>query len=350
MKTIKKIIVLMLTLVLVAGIIPESGMQAASKPGKPTISLSAEKNGTAIKITISKNLNAQGYIIYMKSAIDLKYRKIKTLKKDGSAERSYTIKNLSEGTYSFKVKAYVKDGGKTVKSAYSSAKKITLSKEKKDGNSKITSELAKLKKGDTFKFGTFEQDNNTKNGKEAIEWIVLSKTDSEIFAVSKYALDNRAYDEKGEKITWADCTLRKWLNGEFYNSAFSDTEKSLIKTTSLKNNDNPQYGTEGGQDTKDKIFLLSVEDVTNPAYGFSSSYEEDKNRRCIPTIYAESKRVLPDGTTPEYNGRAGDWWLRTPGSFKMTAANVIGAGRVFIDGYSVDFDMGSVRPAMYIKL
>ncbi len=96
------------------------------KPAKPSIKLKQNAEARSITITIAKTENASGYYIYMKGPGDTKYKKVKTLKKDGSAVRSYTIGNLEPGTYSFRVKAYLKTGSKTVKGKYSKAKKIAI--------------------------------------------------------------------------------------------------------------------------------------------------------------------------------------------------------------------------------
>ena len=94
------------------------------KPGKPSIKLKQDASAKSITVTISKTENASGYHIYKKGPGDPKYKKVKTLKKDGSAARSYTFTDLEPGTYSFRVKAYLNTGSKTVKGKYSKAKKI----------------------------------------------------------------------------------------------------------------------------------------------------------------------------------------------------------------------------------
>ncbi len=124
-KMIKTMLALCLAFCM-AVLMPLTSAQAATKPAKPVISIKSANDGTAVKVTISATERAEGYLIYMKSDTDTKYKKVKTLKKDGAALRSYTVKNLSEGTYSFKVKAYLKNNSKTVKSSYSKVKSITL--------------------------------------------------------------------------------------------------------------------------------------------------------------------------------------------------------------------------------
>ncbi len=75
--------------------------------------------------------------------------------------------------------------------------------------------------------------------------------------------------------------MRKWLNESFYQNAFNATEKQMIKTTKVENYDNLEWGVSAGNDTKDKVFILSQLDIINTDYGFCEEYEkEDNNRHC----------------------------------------------------------------------
>ncbi len=365
----RKFLAIVLTLVLSLGIF--AGVffcretvkaEAATKPAKPVISLETAKDDTAVKVTIEATSGAKGYRIYMKAESDTKYKKVKTVKKDGTAVRSVTITGLSVGKYSFKVKAYSKASGKTVWGSYSKAKSITLKTTGTDAGSTDASGFSKAKTGDIVVFGSHEQDNNTKNGKEPIEWIVLSNDGKELFVLSKYALGCQPYNTNFTDITWEECSLRKWLNNDFYNSAFSASDKNLIKTTKIKNNDNPVYGTEygskGGNDTKDNVFLMSYEDMINTAYGFSSDcFEYDIARRCAPTAYAVKQGVyVVDASWGEdYQTSDGEvacgWWLRSPGYLATGACSVNDYGQVGYDGMNVvPYDGIGVRPALYISL
>ena len=142
-KRIKVIMSFVLVLAFTFSLFYQGGyaaVRAASEdaPAKPSITIKSAKDDTAVKITISETEGADGYRIYMKSPSDAKYKKIKTLKKDGTEARSYTIKNLEPGDYSFRVKAYSKESGNTVWSSYSKGKKIALEPDdaKKDEDKK----------------------------------------------------------------------------------------------------------------------------------------------------------------------------------------------------------------------
>ena len=75
-----------------------------------------------------------------------------------------------------------------------------------------------IKVGDYVNFGTYEQDNNTSNGKEEVEWLVLEVKDGKALIISKYALDCKPYNTGLTGATWETCTLRKWLNNNFINA------------------------------------------------------------------------------------------------------------------------------------
>ena len=140
MKTIRKCIAILLILGITIGLSPADMAEAKSKnkPSTPVISAELQDNGTDIKVTIEKTEKAEGYSILLKSPGKKKFKSVKTLKKDGTSTRSYTIENLTEGTYSVKVKAYKTVDGKKVWSSYSKAKTVDVNKtvitkeEKKD--------------------------------------------------------------------------------------------------------------------------------------------------------------------------------------------------------------------------
>lgn len=205
-------------------------------------------------------------------------------------------------------------------------------------------EISGAKVGDTVQFGSYEQDNNTKNGAEAIEWLVLDKQDGKLLLLSKDALDTKPYNKKFEMITWETCTLRRWLNNTFYYTAFSEEEQGSIVTTKVKNGGIPEYGEEDGEDTEDKVFLLSVEEILN--YFDPDESAEDPARRARVTAYAGARGAYVSGY-PDYAG-SGFWWLRSSGDVSSYAASVFLSGSVECNGYIVDGDNKVVRPALWL--
>ena len=99
---------------------------AASKPARPAITLKTGSDGNSVTILIAKTSKAKGFQIMIKAPGSKKYVKLDTLDKDGSTERRYTVSDLDDGIYSFKVRAYTKSGKKTVWGKYSKAVKIKI--------------------------------------------------------------------------------------------------------------------------------------------------------------------------------------------------------------------------------
>ena len=209
-----------------------------------------------------------------------------------------------------------------------------------------TSELASVKStvsvGDIIEFGAYEQDNDTSNGKEPIEWQVLAKEDNKILVISKYALDAKPYNTEFENVTWETCSLRTWLNETFLDEAFSKAEKSMIQTTEVSADKNPDYSTDPGNATKDKIFLLSIDEA-------NKYFASNKSRRCVPTAYAIAK----DAMTSDHYKVDGEaiccWWLRSLGNYQNNAADVDCGGVNSYGNYVLTGNRG-VRPAMWISL
>lgn len=183
--------------------------------------------------------------------------------------------------------------------------------------------------GDTLYFGTYEQDNNTSNGKEEIEWIVLDKTQKSMLLISKYALEFMPYNETYAGNTWENSSMRNWLNDTFLSAAFSGGEQNRIKATSLEDG------------CIDKVFLLSDEE----AYKYFNSPE---SRQCVPTNYAMAKGAYSAGDSAE--GEAARWWwLRSPGAASFRVAGVFSHGLIHHSGWPVR-DKNCVRPALWINL
>lgn len=205
--------------------------------------------------------------------------------------------------------------------------------------------IQNIKVGDTYTFGAYEQDNITSNGKEAIEWTVLDKDGMSLLLVSKQALDCKRYNTSYTDVTWENCSLRKWLNDSFFNAAFSEEERALIQSTTLSADKEPisYTNTNPGNDTTDKVFLLSI-------YEAKKYFNSDEARKCAPTAYAKARGAL---TSDDYKTPSGAatcwWWLRSPGNYQNYAAHVRSDGSVYYFGYGVDYDDVSVRPALWIS-
>ena len=238
------------------------------------------------------------------------------------------------------------------------------------------------KVGEIIKFGKYEQDDDVSNGREDIEWQVLDVDTGKkrVFVVSKYAIDAQPYNYEDAEVTWETCSLRNWLNVSFYNSAFSSDERKRIPTVTIKNKN--LDGLEDCKDTKDRVFLLSMEE-TEKYFGEYQLYMPEymfglnQNLLCTPTKYTLNKSEVSCNITEEYYntgalwnpatsqydikvkdvytkdiiGQKTTWWyLRTQASKKTNACfvNMMG-GSAGMYRVVVRDERFGVRPAMWIQ-
>lgn len=202
-------------------------------------------------------------------------------------------------------------------------------------------ELSKLNVPQTVEFGRYVQD---KSGADApIEWLVLELTPYRALLISKYALDCKPYNTSKAEVTWESCTLRKWLNEDFFNAAFSDGEKAMIPTVTVSADENPDYDTDPGNVTQDKIFLLSITEANR-------YFKTDEERMCVPTAYAKANGVRASNTYTKGGHPCCEWWLRSPGPDQDVANSVdIDGNDDAGDGALVHNGFVGVRPALWIS-
>ena len=227
---------------------------------------------------------------------------------------------------------------------------------------------ASYKVGDIIEFGHYEQ--GWISGKDEIEWQVLRVESDRMLVISKYALDYKKFNESCAEVTWETCSLRKWLNNDFKNAAFSYAEQAEILTVNIENKNNPYYGTAGGNNTKDQIFCLSLEEMES-YFGNYSWYNSEKmfgynqNLICTPTNFMEPYTNSYIITEDYYNSFLKDkgykrdvisrtgcyWWLRSPGRDSDFACFVSAIGSTGADyDLDVNYLYVGVRPALYIKI
>ena len=216
------------------------------------------------------------------------------------------------------------------------------------------------KVGSIVTFGKYEQDNNSSNGKEAIEWLVLDeKSDGSLFVVSRYAIERQSYNAGYVDMTWENCALRKWLNSTFLNAAFTSAEQAKILQTTVVNEDNPFTGVKGGNTTKDKVFLLSIGEVQK-YFGASKlstqGYTINEKAPCKATAYAKANNAMTYDLSSiayasdlkQFSGNCW-YWLRSPGGNARRAAYVNNLGEAGYASFYIYNTDCSVRPAMWIK-
>ena len=217
-----------------------------------------------------------------------------------------------------------------------------------------TVEPSKANVGDVILFGLYEQDNNDSNGEEAIPWYVLDKDGDRLLLLSVYLLEPVGYDNNYLGIKWGECSLRTWMNEIFYSRAFTEKERMYISTSYLENSKNPYYGVSGGEDTEDKVFALSLDEVEQ-YFGISGVEEKEGilgDKYCywhsekqelvsgIKTLYAKAKSPASGNC----------WWLRSPGDSSNKASYVTDDGKISLCGAQVDIDYFAARPALCLDL
>ncbi len=204
--------------------------------------------------------------------------------------------------------------------------------------------------GNYVTFGEYPQ---TTAGEDMtpIEWLVLARDGNKALLISRYGLDAQPYNTDHTSVTWETCTLRTWLNVTFYNKAFSSDEQAAILTTSVDNGKNQGYSkwsTSGGNNTEDKVFLLSYAEA-NKYFGVTYDNISNTKSRVAPTAYAIAQGAWASSSNKTADSTdAGWWWLRSPGFYQSSAAYVLGYG--LFRGDDVIRVSGSVRPALWVNL
>lgn len=222
---------------------------------------------------------------------------------------------------------------------------------------------------DCIYFGKYWQNDTNGDGKadkndkkEAIKWRVLSVNGNDAFLIADKNIESKPFNNAVVSVNWGNSTIRSWLNGydskknlygtdyrsdNFINEAFNEKEKNAIKQTTVVNEANPYDSTDCGVDTSDKIYLLSLQEAGETAYGFYNERRiESETRMCQNTAYVQQYGILASDDKYSDNGY---WWLRTSGAAGLSAANVISDG--FVGSYHTgDFVKIGVRPVLHLNL
>ena len=196
-------------------------------------------------------------------------------------------------------------------------------------------------------FGHYEQDGNFDNGPEPIEWIVLDLQGEKALLLSKKILRQMRFNLTETEVTWETCTLREWLNKDFFKEAFNQTEQKYIvlsENDNSKKQGNPNYPSKYGNDTTDSVFLLSYAEVFK-------YIPETERRICEITDYSHLKFCLDNPDLPNLpNIIKGpcSWWTRSTGAgFKYTCT-------IESDGrdrqWGVHYIGIGVRPAIWVTV
>lgn len=223
------------------------------------------------------------------------YKKVGTFK--DSKERA------DECRYQKGLNAMAAEDYKNAKKAFEAAGDYKDSDQKKVDVAKLYIKNSEI--GDTVNIGGYK-------------WRIIDIQDNQALLLKDSALSGMEYHSNPGDITWEQSTMRNWLNTEFLDQTFTSAEKSNIRHTNVKNNNNPFYGTNGGNDTEDYIYLLSIDEI--------NQYKE-----VIPVIKSNS-------------------WLRSPGHQQGSAAFLSVNGLAMEYGYETTSKEFRVKPAMWFNL
>jgi hypothetical protein len=195
--------------------------------------------------------------------------------------------------------------------------------------------------GGIIELGSYEQDNDLDNGTEPIQWRILSIENDRILVISDQGLDAKQFHENIASITWEACSLRSWLNNDFLAASFTPEEQALIQTVTTENKANPNYNTEAGNNTRDRVFLLSLTEA-------EKYFNSNEDRQCKATAYAVAQGCHVINLMPFAGNCA--WWLRTPGETELFALQISVTGSADDDGMLAGSSVAAVRPALWIGL
>ncbi len=209
---------------------------------------------------------------------------------------------------------------------------------------KLGKALEEAEIGELVAVGTYEQDNNEENGKEALEWRVLAKDEEKVLLVTDKVIDCIQFNDTiSLGLIWEDSSIRKWLDEQFIETAFTEDEVARILETSNENDSVPDYGIPAKEKTTDRVFLLSIRETTE--YMGSEEYSSIADENCVafPTEYAVAKDI------EVRNGGAVMWWLRES-TAEQKAAACDDLGKRFHRGRDMNYTRTGVRPAMWVKI
>ena len=199
-----------------------------------------------------------------------------------------------------------------------------------------------LRVGDKIPFGRYPQGANGEI--EPLMWRVLAVESGRALLITDKLIDCVRYHETDTKVTWETCSLRRWMNNEFINKAFSSSEQMLIVTVTIPNQKSGIFGLKEGNSTSDKIFALSINEA-------KKYFHNDNDRMAAPTGYAKKQGCWTrDNYSLPTGEKTGWWWLRSPGDIGYDAAYVGSSGYVLQNGADVDRNYGCVRPAFWLNL
>lgn len=198
-------------------------------------------------------------------------------------------------------------------------------------------QIINLKPGDSFHFGSYEQNGDLADGQEPIQWLILQQEGNRVLAISVDILDCQSYNSQWDNVTWSNCSLRAWLNDTFLTTAFTVDEQAFLAPVENSNPDNERYAISGGPETVDRVFLLSQEEA-------ETYFPSDGARAAAVTPLAQEQGVYLGAED------TGIWWLRSPGENENHAAIVNYWGQIHTEGHLVNLGQHGIRPVIWLEI
>ncbi|MBE7056291.1 MAG: hypothetical protein E7388_02465 [Ruminococcaceae bacterium] len=194
---------------------------------------------------------------------------------------------------------------------------------------------------------------------EPISWIVLEEKDGKLFVIAEENVNAVPFNKTPEDTNWAISTLRDWLNGlneykntfNFYNCAFTAEEQSVIVTQDITTAKNADYNTESGEAVKDRVSILSVEQIEDSKKWADGLFNEDKDELTLGRACGNTEYSLFKGAAAHisYDRKNSSWyWLRNSGANAKQATYVNEMGNTISAGYTVSFPQNGVRPTLVL--
>ena len=182
----------------------------------------------------------------------------------------------------------------------------------------------KYKFDDDIKFVKFGRFNG-----RPISWIVLSEDDGNMLLLSKFALTHMPYNDVLELSTWDMCSLRKWLNNDFYFKCFNKEEQSFMVKHLVNADTVSEHELNPGDDVEDYVHILSFKEYLD----YFSSIGRNLTWKC---------KLLPDM-------RLRQCWVRNYGADRFRAGFIGRSGTLHEGGSAVNSPRNAVRPVIVVK-
>ncbi len=203
---------------------------------------------------------------------------------------------------------------------------------------------------------------------DPIRWRVIALEDGTACLMADRLLDCQPYDAKGGQVTWERSTVRSWLNGYpatendagndytgkgFLDMAFTGNEREAVLETRVENRANSRYGTDCGNDTNDRVFLLSnaevfeSEDAARNGF-YAANGKDDPAKRFRSTMYAKCRGTWWSSV----NGYMGNsfWFMRTNGYTRESVTYICDFGYIYQRGTIATCEDAGLLPAIRIDL